>query len=152
MRKAEDGLYDAVVLAAAGLRRLGLTFSDDAAIPFNIMLPAPGQGALGVQCRAGDSETLDLLIAIDNSEVRRATTAERHFLQGLGGGCSAPIAAYARSDANGDLAFDGLIASPDGGKVIRVSGTGSDPATLAQHLASQALEQGASAILADIST
>lgn len=150
VRKAQQGDYDAVVLAAAGLRRLGIGYPAGAAIPFSIMLPAPGQGALGVQCRANDPETLHLLQAIDSAEARRATTAERRFLQALGGGCSAPIAAYARPAANGILEFDGLIASPSGGALIRVSGNGEDPVSLAERLASQARQQGADGILATI--
>jgi hydroxymethylbilane synthase len=111
------------------------------------MLPAPGQGALAVQCRADDSETLELLRAINHDDATRATSAERYFLQALGGGCSAPIAAYARNGSDGNIELRGLIASPSGGTVIRVSGTGSDPETLAGRLASQALEDGAAAIL-----
>lgn len=152
MRKAEKGDYDAVVLAAAGLHRLGIRFSASAAIPLSVMLPAPGQGALAVQCRVGDSETRELLSAINHSDALRTTSSERHFLQALGGGCSAPIAAYARSGSDGNIDLRGLIASPSGGTVIRVAGTGSDPKTLAGHLASQALEGGAAAILENLPT
>lgn len=148
VRKAQEGGFDAVVLACAGLRRLGIAYDDNVALPLSIMLPAPAQGALGVQCRADDAETIELLQAIDDVETRRATEAERRFLQALGGGCSAPIAAYARPSSNGYLEIDALIASPDGGKVIRVSGAGEDPTKLGDYLAAEALQKGAADILA----
>lgn len=150
VRKALDGDYDAAVLAAAGLTRLGLETSVAEWLSLDVMLPAPGQGALAVQCRAADEATLALLATIDDSEVRRATIAERHFLQALGGGCSAPIAAYARAGDEGTLTFDGVVAAPDGSLVIRVSGSGSDPRRLAEALAVEAMDKGAGAILEEL--
>lgn len=151
VRKVRDGHYDAAVLAAAGLNRLGLQDEVSAWLSLDAMLPAPGQGALAVQCRADDRETLELLGAIDDQATRRATTAERHFLQTLGGGCSAPIAAYARCHNDEMLEMDALIAAPSGGTMIHVSGSGANPYELATKLAGEALAQGAGDILAAIS-
>jgi hydroxymethylbilane synthase len=150
VRKAlsPDEGYDATVLAAAGLTRLDMDDVISDWLPLDVMLPAPGQAALAVQCRAGDEETLALLAAIDDELTRRATTAERLFLQALGGGCSAPIAAYASPlDENGTLLLRGLIASPDGQDVIRVSARNHNPELLASELAGAARELGAGRIL-----
>ncbi len=144
--KVEQGQYDAAILACAGINRLGLATHLAARLPMDEMLPAPGQGALAVQCRAGDGAILELLQAIDHAPTRAATSAERHFLQALGGGCSAPIAAYA-AHYDGLLAMEGLVAAPDGSRVIRVSGHGSQPMALAERLADEARARGAGQIL-----
>lgn len=146
MRKVHEGDYDAAVLAVAGLRRLDLDHDEEAILPLDLMLPAPGQGALAVQCRAGDAQTLALLKAIDDPGARQATTAERRFLQAMGGGCSAPIAAHA-VQRNGEWEMEALVASPNGGALIRVSARGRDPISLAVELAAQAREQGADNII-----
>lgn len=155
VRKAaggEDG-YHATLLASAGLTRLGMEEVISDWLPLDVMLPAPGQAALAVQCRTGDEETLSLLAAIDDEAARRTTTAERHFLQALGGGCSAPIAAYGSLlDEDGTLLLRGLIASPDGQEVIRVSVQGEDPLALAEELAQMARELGAQRILEAVET
>ncbi len=150
IRKAMNGEYDAIVLAAAGVLRLGLGEHIAEYLPFDVMLPAPGQGALAVQCRADDGVALELLAAIDDPDCRAAVTAERAFLNALGGGCSAPVAAYAhfaRRTSHSALAMTGLVASPDGRRVIRVSGEGNDPLALGAELAQQALAQGAGELL-----
>ena len=146
IRKVLQGEYDAAVLAGAGLARLGLTDHIVEWLPPEVMLPAPGQGALAVQCRADDAAVLALLAALDEPAVRGATTAERTFLAALGGGCSAPIAASAHwleSDAGG-WQLAGLVATPDGRRVVRVSGSGADAAALGQRLAAEALGGGCS--------
>jgi hydroxymethylbilane synthase len=146
VRKALEGQYDAIILAGAGLIRLGLEKHASEWIPFESMLPAPGQGALAVQCRADDQDTLDLLAALDDHSTRRSVTAERAFLTGLGGGCAVPVAAFAEG---GDTAsMRGLVASPDGKEVIRVRGLGEDPEDLGGRLAQEALAKGAAEILA----
>jgi hydroxymethylbilane synthase len=160
IRKAMNGDYDAIVLAAAGVVRLGLQGHIAEYLPFDLMLPAPGQGALAVQCRANDAPLRQLLSAIDEPGVRRAVTAERAFLTRLGGGCSTPVAAYATSAASptlahwndtgkrgGRLHLTGLVASADGRRIIRVLGEGDDPLRLGSDLAQQALAQGAAEIL-----
>ena len=148
VRKVQSGAYDAAVLAAVGLERLGLTAAITARLPVEVMLPAPGQGALAVQCRADDAQTLSLLAAINDEADRAATTAERAFLQALGGGCSTPVAAYARCDEDGLIEMEGLIASLDGQVMIRVKGRGEDARRLGDELAQEALHQGAEEVLA----
>jgi hydroxymethylbilane synthase len=151
VRKVTDGDFDATVLAAAGLLRLGLLEAITEWLPLETMLPAPGQGALAVQCRRDDVQALTWLRAIDDPTVRLAVTAERAFLQALGGGCSAPIAAHCTIDkSNGasHLTINAVVASPDGTTVIRVSGNDSDPVALARRLADEARRGGANRILA----
>ncbi len=148
VRKVQSGSYDAAVMAAAGLERLGLTEAITARLPFEVMLPAPGQGALAVQCRADDAHILSLLAALDDEEDRATTTAERAFLQALGGGCATPIAAYARRDEDGLIEMEALIASLDGQMMIRVRGRGDDARQLGEDLAREALHQGAEEVLA----
>ncbi len=146
VRKALEGQYDAIVLAGAGLTRLGLQQHIRQWIPLEIMLPAPGQGALAVQCRADDAATIALLAALDDAPTRKSVTAERAFLAGLGGGCAVPVAAYAT--AGGSIQLRGLVASPDGRHLIRVRGEGQDAQELGGRLAGEALAQGAGEILA----
>lgn len=146
LRKAMDGQYDAIILAGAGLTRLGLDKHVTEWIPLDVMLPAPGQGALAIQCRADDQTTLDLLAALEDVPTRKAVTAERAFLSGLGGGCSVPVAAYASVD--NQINLTGLVASPDGKQIIKVGGQGYDANQLGRELAQQAIAQGASEILA----
>jgi hydroxymethylbilane synthase len=139
LRKALDGEYDAVVLAAAGVRRLGLAEYVRETLPFAVMLPAPGQGAMAVQCRVDDVDSLARLAALDHAPTRAAVTAERALLAALGGGCSAPIAAHAEADAEGHIRLDALWASTDGRDVRRASGTGNNPRELGARLAEIAL-------------
>jgi hydroxymethylbilane synthase len=148
IRKALAGDYEAIILAAAGVYRLGLQAHVRQELSFDVMLPAPGQGALAVQCRADDARMRALLQAIDDADTRQAVSAERAFLQGMGGGCSAPIAAYGQVQA-GSLQLTGLVASVDGQHAIRVQGSaGKDQSLeLGQQLARQALEQGARDLL-----
>jgi hydroxymethylbilane synthase len=150
IRKVNQGDYDAIVLAAAGVIRLGLEANISEFLSFDIMLPAPGQGALAVQCRRDDLPILELLSPIEDASTRLAVTAERAFLQHLGGGCAAPIAANAQSAISHQppaISLTGLVASPDGRRVIRVSGEGVDPLALGQSLAEQALTQGAGELI-----
>jgi len=147
VRKALEGEYDAAVLAAAGLTRLGLDEHITYLFTLETMLPAPGQGALAVQCRADDMVTLRLLAAIDRPEVRACVTAERSFLHHLNSGCSMPVAAHA-TQAAGRIHLAGLVGAPDGQLVIRVNGQGAAPWQLGANLARQALAQGAQEILA----
>ena len=149
IRKSTEGDYDAVVLAAAGMARLGLLEHVTEYLSPDVMLPAPGQAALAVQCRAEDSELRTMLTAIDDMPTRAAVTAERSFLKALGGGCSAPVAAYAQSipDRPGWLTMSGLVAAVDGSRVVRVQGQGSEPQALGEQLAQQAMGLGAGALV-----
>jgi hydroxymethylbilane synthase len=148
VRKASGDEYDAIVLASAGLARLGLEERVTQKLPFDVMLPAPAQGALAVQCRVEDEATLALLQAIHHQPTWIAVSAERAFLDGLGGGCALPVAAYASSDGE-HVNLQGLVASPDGKRIIRVAGEGlaEDALDLGQRLARQALERGARRLL-----
>jgi hydroxymethylbilane synthase len=151
LRKALEGQYDAIILAGAGLTRLGLDSYVTEWLPLDVMLPAPGQGALAVQCRADDQTTLGLLAALDDESTRSMVTAERAFLSGLGGGCAVPVAAYAEtiisSPAPG-IRLTGLVISADGTNAILVTGEGTDALPLGHKLAQKAFSQGAGEILA----
>jgi hydroxymethylbilane synthase len=148
LRKATTDEYDAVVLAAAGLTRLGLEEHITERLSLDVMLPAPAQGALAVQCRADDAPTTSILRSIHHQPTWAAVTAERAFLEGLGGGCAVPVAAYAACDGPG-LRLQGLVVSLNGRCEVRVAGDGSaeDPVRLGHGLAQQALAQGAGEIL-----
>ena len=148
VRKAQRGDYDGIVIAAAGVERLDLGNAITEYLPLDVMLPAPGQGALAVQCRASDAATRELLAALDDRDVRAATDAERAFLAALGGGCSAPVAALAHVAAL-QLELTGMIAATDGTKVVRVTGTSvvSEAKQLARRLAEQAIRRGARDLL-----
>jgi hydroxymethylbilane synthase len=145
VRKAMEGQYDAIILAGAGLTRLGLDHHVTEWLSLDVMLPAPGQGALAVQCRVDDPATLSILAALDDESTRKAVTAERAFLSGLGGGCAVPVAAYATSEQT--IRLMGLVASPDGKTIIQVSGEGNDALELGYELAQQAIARGADEIL-----
>ncbi len=155
LRKALDplGRYDAIVLAHAGLDRLGRLDVVSQVLPLDAMLPAPGQGALGVQCRDARG-WLDLLAPIADEGAVITATAERAFLAGLGGGCAVPVSSYATLDrSDGLLRLRGRVSAPDGSAQVDVSGsTGVVDVDAAEHLgadlAGSALDQGAEALLA----
>lgn len=151
LRKALEGQYDAIILAGAGLARLGLDQHVTEWLPLDLMLPAPGQGALAVQCRSADQETLDLLAVLEDESTRRSVTAERAFLRGLGGGCAVPVAAHAsvESPTSRVVALTGLVISEDGKKAIKVTGEGFDAQKLGDDMAKEAIAQGANEILAE---
>ena len=149
LRKALEGQYDAIILAGAGLTRLGLEKHVTEWLSLDVMLPAPGQGALAVQCRADDQTTLNLLAALEDDSTRKCVTAERAFLSELGGGCAVPVAAFAQvsREQRVEISLTGLVISPDGQKIIRVSGQNAEPLQLGRQLAQQALTNGANEIL-----
>ncbi len=149
IRKALEGQYDAIILAGAGLTRLGLEKHVTDWLPLDVMLPAPGQGALAVQCRANDQTTLSLLAALNDDSTQKAVTAERAFLQGLGGGCAVPVAAFGEvtSDQLPVIRLTGLVISPDGKQIVKVTREGTDALKLGAELAQQAIAQGAGEIL-----
>jgi len=149
VRKVIDGEYDAIVLAYAGLARLGLQGYITETFPLNVMLPAPGQGALAVQCRAEDRETLQLLAAIHHPPTEAAVNAERAFLASLGGGCSVPVAAFAEKNDSG-IILTGAVISADGKQAIRLSAVDREPRELGERLAGLVLERGAADLLKEI--
>jgi len=149
LRKLDAGEYDAVVLAAAGLRRLGWAGRISELLEPPRMLPAVGQGALGIECLATSRAVYQLLRQLDHHESHQAASAERAMLALLHGGCSAPVGAWGRSE-QGSLRLDGLVANLDGTHVLRASSTGSINDALAQgeDVAKQLLGQGAAEIIA----
>lgn len=148
LRKALDSQYDAIILAGAGLTRLGLDSHVTEWLSLDVMLPAPGQGALAIQCRTEDEVTLALLTKLEDKFTRKAVTAERVFLQGLGGGCAVPVAAYAtNSHQSAVINLIGLVISEDGKKVVKLTGEGIDALELGNELAQKAIKNGADKIL-----
>ncbi|MBE9181914.1 hydroxymethylbilane synthase [Oculatella sp. LEGE 06141] len=153
LAKLDSGEYDALILAAAGLQRLGMSDRIHQVLPTDLSLYAVGQGALGIECRADDVEILSLLQAIEHIPSRDRTLAERAFLRELEGGCQVPIGVHTQLQ-NDRLTLTGLVASVDGKQVIKdtVMGSVSDSEELGQRLAQRLRQQGAQAILDDIFT
>jgi hydroxymethylbilane synthase len=149
LRKAMEGGYDAIILAGAGLMRLGLEEHVSQWLSIDDMLPAPGQGALGIQCREDDEVILELLSVLEDVPTRLAVIAERKFLQSLGGGCAVPVAAYANL-SNGIINLTGCVASVDGKRIIKVTGEGADPLILGEQVATEAIRQGADEIVRSV--
>jgi len=148
LRKLSDGLYDGLVMAWAGLARLGLALDRARRLPVEDFLPAVGQGIIGVEAREADRELLELLAGVDHTETRVQAEAERAFLQRLGAGCHAAVAGLARLDGDA-LTLSGLVASPDGATMLSasVSGPASAARPLGEKLADELLARGARAIL-----
>jgi hydroxymethylbilane synthase len=146
LRKLEAGEYDAIILAAAGLNRLGKTELVRQVIPAEVMCPAAGQGALGIEIRVGDSTTRQHLLFLDDSAARISTACERALLNKLGGGCQVPIGAFAEL-RDGRLHLQAIVADPDGSKVLRESCEGSDPVQLGESVGETLLQRGGDAIL-----
>ncbi|MBA2733615.1 MAG: hydroxymethylbilane synthase [Acidobacteria bacterium] len=148
LRKLDAGEYDAIILASAGLRRLGLAHRITASIEIEEMLPAVGQGALAVETRRDDEETVSILSLLDDSQTRAACTAERALLRALGGGCLLPIAAHAVVQDH-HLRLEGLVAEISGESIIRDSleGAASDAERLGSELAQHLRERGAESLL-----
>jgi len=146
LRKLESAEFDAIILAAAGLNRLGRTERVREVLPVEVMCPAVGQGALGVEARADDAATLKELAFLDDTAARRATAAERALLRTLGGGCQVPIGAYAEA-VDGTLKLTAIVAHPDGSEVLREQRTGNDPEELGVRVGRKLLAGGADAIL-----
>lgn len=146
VRKVGEGQYDAAVLAVAGLERLDMLHVAAQILEPLEMLPAPGQGAIGVQCRSDDARTLRLLAAIDDGDARATTTAERAFLSRLQAGCSSPVGALGAVQSEG-IALRGVVLSLDGTREIRVSGVGTDGEALGRALAEKALDEGAAELI-----
>jgi hydroxymethylbilane synthase len=149
MRKLEEGQYDAIILAAAGLNRLGKTELVKQVIAPDIMCPAAGQGALGIEIRLGDSRMRDILKFLDDPDARSTTGAERALLNQLGGGCQVPIGAHA-DVIDGKLHLYGVVARPDGSQILREKRTGVDPEKLGTEVGQNLLERGGRKILKDV--
>jgi hydroxymethylbilane synthase len=145
IRKLDEGQYDAVILASAGLVRLGLQNRISARIAISEMLPAVGQGAIAIETRSDDHFAVETTSKLDHRETRLACLAERAFLRGLGGGCQLPIAAHATIDGD-QFNLDGLVAKPDGSEIWRDQSSGpvNQAEQIGSALAARLIELGAS--------
>ena len=149
LAKLHHGQYDAIVLAAAGLERLGLTDQIDELLDPAFCLPAIGQGAIGVECRVDDTAMLEEIQRIEHAETRIAVDAEREMNRSLGGSCVSPIAGHAVVD-NGELNLRGVVARPDGTDLIAVLAIGTDPVEVGTEAANLLVQHGARQILDEI--
>jgi hydroxymethylbilane synthase len=148
LRKLYRGDFDAIVLAAAGLIRLGRADEITEYLPIDVCLPDAGQGALVAQARRDDAEVVDLLASVDNADVRAAVLAERAVLQAFGGGCKVPVAAYGEV-VGPDLHLRGLVATPDGKRIVpaRAIGPKAEPEALGRALWDRLVAAGADEVL-----
>jgi hydroxymethylbilane synthase len=149
LRKLESGEYEAIILAAAGLNRLGKTQLVRQMIPAEVMTPAAGQGALGIEIRNGDATTRALLAFLDDADARATTTCERALLNTLGGGCQVPIGAFAEVHER-KIRLHALVAHPDGTKILREIRDGDDPKRLGNEVGETLLRRGGDAILEEV--
>lgn len=151
LKKIDTGGYDAIVLAAAGLRRLGFQCRLSAGLTAAQCLPAPGQGAIAIEIRADDASVDDVVTRINDDETMAAVTAERALVEALGGGCQMPIGALATA-AGAELSLDGLVSSLDGARAPRVRerGVASEPASLGRTVAAGLIAAGAAEILEEV--
>lgn len=146
VRRLREGQYDAIVLAMAGLARLGRLAEVSQVLDLGTMCPAPGQGAIALECRTEDVVTSDAARQLDHLATARAARAERAFLRGLGGGCNVPLGAHAWEESS-SLRLIALVASPDGAEVVRGERRGEDPERLGDGLAQDFLDRGARRLL-----
>lgn len=151
LRKLDEGQFDAIILASAGIRRLGLEKRISGIIPTDLSLPAIGQGAIGIECRIDDGFINDLLSPLNDYETSVCVKSERAFLKRLEGGCQVPIAAYARIDS-GSLKMDGLVGSLSGDRLIRghIEGRPEECEELGIKLGEHILSKGAKEILDEV--
>jgi hydroxymethylbilane synthase len=149
LRKLEAGEYNAIILAAAGLNRLGKTELVRQVIPAEVMTPAAGQGALAIEIRSNDSATRVLLAFLDDAAARATTTCERALLNKLGGGCQVPIGAFAEISGS-RIRLNALVARPDGAKVLRETREGDNPIRLGEEVGETLLRRGGDVILEEV--
>ncbi|MCZ0754780.1 hydroxymethylbilane synthase [Anoxybacillus sp. J5B_2022] len=148
LAKLENEGYDAIILAAAGLRRMG--WADETIteyLPTELCLPAVGQGALAIECRENDAELLEWLRVLNDRETERAVLAERAFLQRMEGGCQVPIAGYAYVNDKDEVVFTGLVASPDGKECYKETAIGTDAEQIGKTVADRLVQLGAKALI-----
>ena len=151
IRKMKEGQFDAIILAAAGLKRLGLGDEIKEILPADVSIPAIGQGALGIESRVGDDEVSRLLAFLNHQETAYAVRAERAFLMKLEGGCQVPIAGFGTIDGD-SIKFDGLVGSEIGDIILKDTITGSvnDAEKIGIELAQRLLDRGADKILEEV--
>lgn len=151
LNKLDQGDFDAIILAEAGLIRMGLEKKIRFTFPPEVLLPAAGQGALGIECRAEDEQTRALIAPLNDGTTQACVEAERSFCRQLGGGCQSPVAAYAEHQ-HGKIRLRGLVANPEGTIFLRTEkiGNASSPETIGLAAAEDLLHQGAKALLKDV--
>ncbi|MCL4475073.1 MAG: hydroxymethylbilane synthase [Nitrospirae bacterium] len=151
LRKLDEGQFDAIILAAAGVKRLGWADRITEIIPMEISLPAIGQGAIGIECRTNDDFINHLIAPLNHSETSVCVRAERAFLKKLEGGCQVPIAAHAKL-AGGMIMMDGLVGSITGDRIVRghIEGSSGDAESIGTSLAEDILSRGAKEILDEV--
>lgn len=149
LRKLESGEYDAIILAAAGVHRLGLHTHVKARISAEVMCPAVGQGALAIETRREDAQTRSLLEFLNHAETRAAIECERALLGAMGGGCQVPIGAYAEK-RDGRVHLRAMVGSPDGSLILREEAEGADGEKLGREVAETLLKRGGSKILTEV--
>jgi hydroxymethylbilane synthase len=151
IRKLDEGQFDAIILAAAGVKRLGWADRITEVISPETSLPAIGQGAVGIECRTGDEFIRNLIAPLDHADTSSCVRAERACLKRLEGGCQVPIAAHARIES-GKIVMDGLVGSISGDRIVRAHAEGDrkDAETLGTKLAEDLLSRGADKILAEV--
>ncbi|ASS74911.1 hydroxymethylbilane synthase [Tumebacillus algifaecis] len=147
--KLEELQLDAIVLAAAGLERMGWAEKISERLSTELCIPAVGQGALAIQCRSEDEEIREILSVLDDVNTRRTVTAERTVLGRLNGGCQIPIGAFAELEG-GELKLTGIVGSADGLTLLKETATGTDPMALGHAVAERLIEKGAGEILAKV--
>jgi len=154
LRKLDGGEHDALVLAAAGLRRLGMASRITMTVPATACVPAPGQGIVAIEIRANDDEVRQIVSRIDDADASVALEAERALVEALGGGCQTPIGALARPVDADTLELVAAVASLDGTRIVRASATGPrrDAAALGWRAGQDLIAQGAGVILAEAQT
>jgi hydroxymethylbilane synthase len=152
LRKVESGEYEAILLAKAGLDRLGVSQRISEILSPEVCMPAVGQGAIAVECRLKDTETADILAPLDDAETRTAIIAERALLASLQGGCQVPLGAWARIE-RGELVLEACVCSVDGVQYVkqRAAATADQAAALGEHMARLLIEAGAQSILEEVS-
>ncbi|WP_088103728.1 hydroxymethylbilane synthase [Halalkalibacter urbisdiaboli] len=148
LRKLKEEEFDAIILAAAGVKRLG--FPEEIVTEYldpEMCVPAVGQGALGLECRSDDQDVIELLKKLNEEATARTVTAERTFLHKMEGGCQVPIAAYATIQDNDEISLTALVGSPDGKTIIKETLQGNDPIKLGEDISQLLMNQGAKEIL-----
>src|SRR5262249_6385987 len=149
LKKLESGEYDAIILAAAGVHRIGLDKHVRSRISSDVMCPAVGQGALAIETRRDDQQTQNLLSFLNHAETRQAIECERALLGSLGGGCQVPIGAYAEKRGN-NLHLQAMVGHPDGSKILREQAEGDNAEELGRQVAQTLLQRGADEILTEV--
>jgi hydroxymethylbilane synthase len=142
IRRLREGAFDAIILALAGLTRLGRAGEVTEALDPAVLLPAPGQGAIALECRADDEALARAAEPLAHEASARAVTAERALLAALGGGCNVPLGAYAQPQGD-QMWLRAFVARPDGTRLVRAEARGADAADLGHRVADDLLSQGA---------